>query len=638
VIEERSFIMFRWNSLLFTPVAFFMPLCISCWGTEVLVPQEYISIQSAVDAAADGDTVIVAPGRYVENVVIDGKNVTLCSIDPSDPAVVAATIIDGNQTGPCVSFLTLSGGSVAGFTLVSGDPAVECLLPKSVSKISSNVIKGCGKAIRFSGGSAPDIIGNRIEGNTWGIGLKGYRNSVVISGNVIVGNGSGISTRPSGDPAITTSICDNVILCSGDAVRVGAGCCVVSGNIIEDCRGGIDVNYFEPCAIVTDNTLSRCCGIWGGTLVSGNTVCDGLAGIYDCSTAVGNTVVGNTGGRTAGIESYLVQDNVIMFNWGDKGGGVRGRTVTGNTIIGNEAAKGGGIYCDWGGLISNNIIRSNTASGVGGGVWLESASSLTAEIIIGNVIVGNVAGAKGGGVWLYEGTGHGSIVASNTIIGNRASETGALFLYAADHCCYGDAIVDSTIRMNSSMSGEQVVCWDRRGLTVKHCLIEGGQAAIGGWGGDCIWGPGNIDADPLFVDPGCWDDAGTPFVLDDDVFVPGDYHLLAGSPCIDAGTNDIDYSWTPAVETLPDLDLAGVQRVIDGDFSGTATVDIGAYEFLPGDADGDGRVNLLDLLRIRNSLGLDPSSSPEARLADVNGDGAVNMVDLLLTRRQFQSR
>ena len=188
----------------------------------------------------------------------------------------------------------------------------------------------------------------------------------------------------------------------------------------------------------------------------------------------------------------------------------------------------------------------------------------------------------------------------------------------------------------------EITYWNSRCIpkvSVDHCNIEGGIDSIDVQPGATLsWGPGNIDADPRFVRPGRWDDAGTPDDTSDDVYVPGDYRLLPGSPCIDAGTNDIDNPDTAQVETLPATDLAGVKRIVDGDFSGAATVDIGAYEFLPGDADGDGRVSVLDFIRIRNSLGLDPSSSPDARLADVNGDGSVNMVDLLLARRQFQGR
>jgi hypothetical protein len=63
-----------------------------------------------------------------------------------------------------------------------------------------------------------------------------------------------------------------------------------------------------------------------------------------------------------------------------------------------------------------------------------------------------------------------------------------------------------------------------------------------------------------------------------------DFRLLPGSPVIDAGTND-------GVSTL---DLAGQPRVLDGNPDGTATADMGAYEFVPPDADGDGVQDALD--------------------------------------------
>jgi hypothetical protein len=78
---------------------------------------------------------------------------------------------------------------------------------------------------------------------------------------------------------------------------------------------------------------------------------------------------------------------------------------------------------------------------------------------------------------------------------------------------------------------------------------------------------GNIDADPLFVDPDGTDDvAGTP---DDD------FRLQAASPGVDAGTAD----------ALPDEvmeDLAGTARSVDGDGDGTAVPDMGAREFPHG--------------------------------------------------------
>lgn len=73
-------------------------------GAELPVPGQYATIQEAIDAASDGDTVIAAPGRYVENIDYKGKAITVRSDEPSDWEVVEYTIIDGSEGGSCVVF------------------------------------------------------------------------------------------------------------------------------------------------------------------------------------------------------------------------------------------------------------------------------------------------------------------------------------------------------------------------------------------------------------------------------------------------------------------------------------------------------------------------------------------------------
>ena len=77
---------------------------------------------------------------------------------------------------------------------------------------------------------------------------------------------------------------------------------------------------------------------------------------------------------------------------------------------------------------------------------------------------------------------------------------------------------------------------------VTYCNVQGG------WVGE-----GNIDADPQFA-------------------FAADFHLVPGSPCIDAGVNDPSGG-------LPAEDLDGNERLLDGDGNTSAVVDMGAFEF-----------------------------------------------------------
>jgi hypothetical protein len=85
-------------------------------------PADFNNIQDAIDESSHGDTIIVAEGRYFENINLNGRNITLTSTDPCNPDVVAATIIDGSQNGSVVTFNNGEDANciLNGFTITNG--------------------------------------------------------------------------------------------------------------------------------------------------------------------------------------------------------------------------------------------------------------------------------------------------------------------------------------------------------------------------------------------------------------------------------------------------------------------------------------------------------------------------------------
>src|SRR5688572_15858349 len=92
----------------------------------IRVPSDYATIQAAIDAAHDGDEIIVSQGKYGENIKFNGKNIYLHSINPKDWNVVKDTVIDGYQSGSVVTFHGTEGSTctLEGFTITNGKAGV----------------------------------------------------------------------------------------------------------------------------------------------------------------------------------------------------------------------------------------------------------------------------------------------------------------------------------------------------------------------------------------------------------------------------------------------------------------------------------------------------------------------------------
>ncbi|MBN2314434.1 MAG: hypothetical protein JXM79_10925 [Sedimentisphaerales bacterium] len=91
----------------------------------------YSNLQFAVNEATDGDEIVLNPGVYHESVELIDKTVTLRSIDPNNPAVVASTVIDIEGHAYQGSVITLSGRrngicELAGLTITGGQVSISC--------------------------------------------------------------------------------------------------------------------------------------------------------------------------------------------------------------------------------------------------------------------------------------------------------------------------------------------------------------------------------------------------------------------------------------------------------------------------------------------------------------------------------
>jgi parallel beta-helix repeat protein len=150
------------------------------WGILILLAKRvynndtgigYDTIQEAIDAAQAGHTIIVSSDTYYENIEFDNKNITVRSSDPLNPAIVAATIIDGGGSGSVVHFLNGDTSTLAGFTIQNGD-------------------ERNGGGIFVGNYCAPTIANNTITNNTaeFGGGIGAARSAATITDNIITGN------------------------------------------------------------------------------------------------------------------------------------------------------------------------------------------------------------------------------------------------------------------------------------------------------------------------------------------------------------------------------------------------------------------------------------------------------------------
>ncbi|MGH2689130.1 MAG: right-handed parallel beta-helix repeat-containing protein, partial [Actinomycetota bacterium] len=265
------------------------------------VPADYAEIQDALDAAQDGDTVLVAPGTWAGPLALAGKTVTLAShfVLQGDPALIAQTVIDGGD-GSYAIFVDDSVGpatTIQGFTIRNADDGVRA---DGSYRLLDSHITGAGDGLQYTGGGGL-VQGCLIQGNRDdGIDLDDDV-ALVIEDNDIVDNG--------GSPSL-----------DGDGIEIrlqnyqGPTIQVVIRN------NRIDRNTSDGVQLISyDVTTQRVIRIEGNSFVANRLAALGMmcctdseedfegADLGERVLVAGNSFVGNGHGITGG-------DDVVVLN------------------------------------------------------------------------------------------------------------------------------------------------------------------------------------------------------------------------------------------------------------------------------------------------------------------------------------
>ncbi|MGB2829103.1 MAG: choice-of-anchor D domain-containing protein [Phycisphaerae bacterium] len=237
----------------------------------------FSTVQRAIRAATNGDTVQVAEGTYIENVNFLGKAITVRSVNPDAPAVVAATVLDGNHSGSVVTFNHGEGPDsvLKGFTIRNGSGTDYCgagvHCHGSSPTVEKNVITG-NTALAHGGGvysfgGSPTIRDNRVEGNEarwFGGGIACWNSTATVTGNLIRDNaahwyGGGLLVHGPAAPTVKNNVLTGNTGSEGAGIACLYQCApllennTLAGNVAERAGGGLYAGW--DCSPVVRNGI-----------------------------------------------------------------------------------------------------------------------------------------------------------------------------------------------------------------------------------------------------------------------------------------------------------------------------------------------------------------------------------------------
>ncbi len=401
--------------------------------------------------------------------------------------------------------------------------------------------------------------------------------------------GDGVCATAEGHCSLRAAIQETNALAGADSITLPAGTYALTiDGTGEDAAATGDLDITDDLTIVGSGA--------DATIIDGNAIDRVLHVIGDRAVEVtGLTVRGGGGSQTdrgSGIrndEGTLTLDRVVVSHNvaptpGSEGGGVFNAgtlTVSRSSIIENAVGQeGGGIYSSGTLTVTESSISNNTASGLGGCGIVNHMGNLeiTSSTLSGNTDAGGLG--FGGGIYNYAGT---ATLTNTTVSGNHptspyghgggiANLTASVYCIPEDPCppiSWGGVLTlkNVTISNNSAIENGGGIFNELGSTVTLRNTIVADNATGGDCSGSMSSGGHNLDSDGSCNLGGPGDLPGTDpqlGALNDNGGSTQTHALLAGSPAIDAGSDDCP---------PPNTDQRGVARPQG------VSCDIGAYEF-----------------------------------------------------------
>ncbi len=328
----------------------------------------YLTLQDAIDAAVDGNTIKVVGG------------------DLPDTPVTRAGL---KQIGYITKSITIEGGYDGRFTAIN------------VNNPSIFDVGGTGRGLVVSGtGVTVELVNLTLTGGNADAG-GGFNN-----------RGGGLAINLANVTLNNTDIGGNTATGGGGGVRVGSALVITNSSIISNNSAGGNGGGVYVDGVITSSLLITD----GGQIIS-NTASGNGGGVYIngalaiMTQTMGTVISGNLAANGGGV---YVNNGTALWS----GGQVVSNTATTN---------GGGIYNNGQviTLLTNTTVSSNTASSYGGGIYNISGGSVN---MIDTTVSSNTATTGGGGVYQTTSSSRITITTSSLVDDNAATYGGGFFV------------------------------------------------------------------------------------------------------------------------------------------------------------------------------------------------------------------